>query len=161
MIKKVKKGFTLIELVVVIAVIAILSAVSVVAYVGITNSAKKSTAQQEADQIAMTIRAAALTNAKGYEEQKAVPEVESVKKPYTLVWTKNGLEIYRQTGDTREIGAILKDVYEELEDTTLSATLGVKSGVAFDSNGKALVAEFTYLNENAYKEAVTASFINK
>ena len=63
MIKKVKKGFTLIELVVVIAVIAILSAVSVVAYVGITNNAKKSAASQKATQIVTSVRAAVLTGA--------------------------------------------------------------------------------------------------
>lgn len=56
MIKKVKKGFTLIELVVVIAVIAILSAVSVVAYVGITNNAKKSAAEQEARTLQTLLR---------------------------------------------------------------------------------------------------------
>ena len=57
LIKKMRKGFTLIELVVVIAVIAILSAVSVVAYVGITNNAKKSTAEQEAAQLKTMLRA--------------------------------------------------------------------------------------------------------
>ena len=40
--KKLRKAFTLVELVVVIAIIAILSTVSVVTYFGITNSAKKS-----------------------------------------------------------------------------------------------------------------------
>ena len=55
--KKAKKGFTLIELVVVIAVIAILSAVSVVAYVGITNNAKKSVAEQEASKMKTMLRA--------------------------------------------------------------------------------------------------------
>lgn len=38
--KKLKKGFTLVELVVVIAVIAILAALSVVSYIGVTNKAK-------------------------------------------------------------------------------------------------------------------------
>jgi len=40
--KLIKKGFTLVELVVVIAVIAILAGVSVVTYIGVTNNAKKS-----------------------------------------------------------------------------------------------------------------------
>ena len=40
--KRLRKAFTLVELVVVIAIIAILSTVSVVTYFGITNSAKKS-----------------------------------------------------------------------------------------------------------------------
>ena len=45
--KKLKKGFTLVELVVVIAVIAILAGVSVGAYFGITASANASAAEQE------------------------------------------------------------------------------------------------------------------
>ena len=48
--KKVKKGFTLVELVVVIAVIAVLAAVSVGAYFGITESANHSKSEQEAKQ---------------------------------------------------------------------------------------------------------------
>ena len=46
--KKLKKGFTLVELVVVIAVIAILAGVSVGAYFGITDSANQSRCDQEA-----------------------------------------------------------------------------------------------------------------
>ena len=49
--KKLKKGFTLVELVVVIAVIAILAGVSVGAYFGITESANQSKADQEAKQL--------------------------------------------------------------------------------------------------------------
>lgn len=40
--KKLKKAFTLVELVIVIAIIAILTSVSVVTYFGVTNSARKS-----------------------------------------------------------------------------------------------------------------------
>ena len=47
-IKKAKRGFTLVELVVVIAVIAILAAVSVGAYFGVTDSANNSKLEQEA-----------------------------------------------------------------------------------------------------------------
>ena len=54
-IKKLKKGFTLVELVVVIAVIAILAAVSVGAYFGVTESAKNSKADQEAKAIHTSI----------------------------------------------------------------------------------------------------------
>lgn len=43
--KKLKKGFTLVELVVVIAIIAILSAASVATYFGVTESARKSTSK--------------------------------------------------------------------------------------------------------------------
>ena len=50
LLKKLNKGFTLVELVVVIAVIAILSAVSVAAYTGITAKANESVALQNAKQ---------------------------------------------------------------------------------------------------------------
>ncbi len=48
---KLKKAFTLIELVVVIAVIAILAGVSVAAYFGVTESAKKSNLETKEEQI--------------------------------------------------------------------------------------------------------------
>lgn len=48
---KLKKAFTLIELVVVIAVIAVLAGVSVAAYFGVTESAKKSNLESKEEQI--------------------------------------------------------------------------------------------------------------
>ena len=58
--KKLKKGFTLVELVVVIAVIAILAAVSVGAYFGVTESANNSKLEQEAKQVYTAIQTVAL-----------------------------------------------------------------------------------------------------
>lgn len=52
---KIKKGFTLVELVVVIAVIAILSAVSVGAYFGVTDSANDSKLTSESANIKLNI----------------------------------------------------------------------------------------------------------
>ena len=46
--KKLKKAFTLVELVIVIAIIAILTSVSIVTYFGVTSSAKKSVLTEEA-----------------------------------------------------------------------------------------------------------------
>ena len=56
-IKRLKKAFTLVELVVVIAVVAILAAVSVGAYFGITESAKASKVEQETRQLITSIKA--------------------------------------------------------------------------------------------------------
>lgn len=58
--KKMKKGFTLVELVVVIAVIAILAAVSVGAYFGVTESANNSRLEQESKQVYTAIQTVAL-----------------------------------------------------------------------------------------------------
>ena len=58
--KKMKKGFTLVELVVVIAVIAILAAVSVGAYFGVTESANNSRLEQEAKQVYTAIQTVSL-----------------------------------------------------------------------------------------------------
>lgn len=160
MIKKVKKGFTLIELVVVIAVIAILSAVSVVAYVGITNSAKKSAAQQEADQVALTIKAAALASSSGYTEK----ENGSSAARYTVTWTSEGL-LFKSllTSGHMTVAAIITDMFTELEEKGLAegAVIQVKSG-ANDVESKAdpaltdAVKSFTYVA--ASKTTVSASF---
>ena len=60
LVKKAKRGFTLVELVVVIAVIAILAAVSVGAYFGVTESANKSKLEQESKQFHTAIQTVAL-----------------------------------------------------------------------------------------------------
>ena len=62
--KKIRKGFTLIELVVVIAVIAIISGVTVVSYIAITNKAKQSSDQQRVDQINLSLQADETVNGK-------------------------------------------------------------------------------------------------
>jgi prepilin-type N-terminal cleavage/methylation domain-containing protein len=66
--KKLRKGFTLIELVVVIAVIAILSAVSVVSYVAITNRAKQSSDEQAVRQMNTALKASSILGAKDINE---------------------------------------------------------------------------------------------
>ena len=113
MIKKVKKGFTLIELVVVIAVIAILSAVSVVAYVGITNSAKKSAAETKAAQIVTAIRAAALSSSDGYKEQSLPENVTSPR--YTVTINGKLLTITPANNVSLTNVQILNDMLLELE----------------------------------------------
>ena len=112
MIKKVKKGFTLIELVVVIAVIAILSAVSVVAYVGITNSAKKSAAEQKAGQIVTAIRAAALSSSTGYTEQNPATADTPL---YCVTITGKLLSFEALNSGTLTEKEIINDMLQELE----------------------------------------------
>lgn len=73
--KKLKKGFTLVELVVVIAIIAILSAASVATYFGVTTSARKTTGKAEAQQVMDVIRVAALD-----ESDDSIRAVQSADK---------------------------------------------------------------------------------
>ena len=122
LIKKAKKGFTLIELVVVIAVIAILSAVSVVAYVGITNNAKKSAASQKASQMVTTIRAAVLASDKGYSSTAELDSTLDGEEAYTI--NIDGKELTFKVGDAdataEQVKLIAKDLLIEVGETDLS-----------------------------------------
>ena len=57
LLKKTKKGFTLVELLVVIAILAVLASVSVVGYLGFTTKARNSNAMTELAQAREVIRA--------------------------------------------------------------------------------------------------------
>lgn len=131
LIKKAKKGFTLIELVVVIAVIAILSAVSVVAYVGITNNAKKSAASQKASQVITTLRAGILASDKGYtgnfDHTLGDGETDADynytitidNKLLTFVYNTSKITNDPSNGPTAEV-KIINDMLQELEEKDLS-----------------------------------------
>lgn len=82
MYKKLKKGFTLVELIVVMAIIAILSTVAVVSYSAIVKKAEKSKAESELAQIVNVLRAEAV-------ETETVIDDESGKK-LTLMLSENG-----------------------------------------------------------------------
>ena len=158
MLKKVRKGFTLIELVVVIAVIAILSAVSVVAYVGITNNAKKSGAQQKATQVLTTIRAGVLANEKGYTGKIDTANTDlgiAVDDAYTVTMSGKLLSFKlagadltasdswstsTATDDNHKIVYILNDLIKELEENELTVdaykATDDTSSIAVDAGGK-------------------------
>lgn len=159
MIKKAKKGFTLIELVVVIAVIAILSGVSVVAYVGITNNAKKSAAQSEATEIVTTIRAGILAHSDGYDESSysgAKAAVEGCKyhadlDSRELKFTVEKVTAESVPGYTDE--ALVKDMLEELGEPTLkekeikvvTAEKVTKIGVLIQGKDSAVDSNYAYV----------------
>ena len=81
--KRIKKGFTLVELVVVIAVIAILAAVSIGAYFGITDSANRSADEQAVTQMNTMLETYEILNGK-------VDDVEEAKD----IFEDNGLTNY-------------------------------------------------------------------
>lgn len=111
--KKLKKGFTLVELVVVIAIIAILSAASVATYFGVTTSARKTTGKAEAQQVMDVIRVAALdesdtrvsakTNDSGYVlsfPETTTSEIEALK----VLLAENGIVV--NGTNTSKIGQV-------------------------------------------------------
>ena len=112
--KKAKKGFTLIELVVVIAVIAILSAVSVVAYVGITNNAKKSVAQQEADKMKTMLRAELTRSPFTYSDEKETGTEDDVEYVFSLVANSEADYISYKVTKGSELRADLDKAVEKL-----------------------------------------------
>lgn len=67
--KKLKKAFTLVELVIVIAIIAILTSVSVVTYFGVTNSARKSVLTEEATSLKNELQAVSASAGTGDYEK--------------------------------------------------------------------------------------------
>lgn len=85
--KKLKKGFTLVELVVVIAIIAILSAASVATYFGVTTSARKTTGKAEAQQVMDVIRVAALD-----ESDDSIRRAVQSADKYALSFDKTGTD---------------------------------------------------------------------
>ena len=78
MTKKIKKGFTLVELVVVISVIAVLGAVSVGAYFGVTDSANESKVTQEIKELYNLLKLDVIAN--------------GVKEDVTFAYNENGFK---------------------------------------------------------------------
>lgn len=144
--KKLKKGFTLVELVVVIAIIAILSAASVATYFGVTTSARKTTGKAEAQQVMDVIRVAALD-----ESDDSIRAVQSADK-YALSFDTKGTSF-------SELAA-LKDLLEKngvvVNDESTSAkieqveTTATVQGKEVDTDGtmaklKYVTAYYSYI----------------
>ncbi len=161
-----KKAFTLIELVVVIAVIAILAGVSVAAYFGVTESAKKSAALQEAEQLVTLVNVVAADGEK----------VPVGANTFELSVSSKGLEI-KSTAETPVdiTSAIAVDVFEyvyfvgtEGEGATVGdrfsganphATLTFYGEDAEIDGGTVVVAGFGYTMDGATEEVgIAANF---
>jgi prepilin-type N-terminal cleavage/methylation domain-containing protein len=105
--KKMKKGFTLVELIVVIAIIAILAAVSVAGYFGFINQAKVSTANQEATQVKTIL--VAQTVADGYSVKlNYVTGDGNTTIGWVVTYTQNsGLVVSKGKGTSEVTSALL------------------------------------------------------
>ena len=96
--KKLKKAFTLVELVIVIAIIAILTSVSVVTYFGVTNSAKKSILTEEATSLKKELQAVSVSAGTGDYEK--------------LSWSKVNGFTFSTSSETKDVDR-LKELLKE------------------------------------------------
>ena len=147
LIKKVKKGFTLVELVVVIAVIAILGAVSVGAYFGVTESAKASKLEQEAREALNNIRLIALSGNENH------------------VLDSNGLhivdiEIFEK--ELRKSSGINYDVISDINEGVSGQTIYLVEKVVSPSSGAPKVySTLEYLTSEVEGKAGSIDVVNE
>lgn len=96
--KKLKKAFTLVELVIVIAIIAILTSVSIVTYFGVTNSARKSVLTEEATSLKKELQAISASAGTGDYEK--------------LSWSKVNGFTFSTSSETKDVDR-LKELLKE------------------------------------------------
>lgn len=135
--KRLKKGFTLVELVVVIAIIAILSAVSVAGYFGFTTNARKTATKQEAKDIANLILVVAAD-----EETGVTNDGKKVTLTYTVA----------EGGSTTDAAELVKALANAGWTMPTDATLAETATTTTDKE----ITELKYTN-NGYVCTINAA----
>ena len=152
MTKTIKKGFTIIELLIVIVVIGILAAIVVVTYQGVQNKANKTAAEQNAREVATKATAynasasrfpetvadlkSATYDGKTYPEAKLSEKVDALvtKDPLTATTkTKVQYHVCKDTGSGDFVGA--KVYFWNYETNNVStADEAIKAGTTTGAN---------------------------
>ena len=131
MLKKMKKAFTITELVIVIAVIAILAAVLIPTFTTVVNKANESAAMQEAKSEWTTCSAEIATTVNASEMNYLI-----IHEEYAFVVANGNFEVEPVTVETGEDDAIsAEDTFVYKENTY---TLGAKITQIEDSEGQEL-----------------------
>ncbi|MBN3489905.1 prepilin-type N-terminal cleavage/methylation domain-containing protein [Acholeplasma equirhinis] len=117
MTKALKKGFTLVELIVVIAIIAILSTVSIVGYNVFVDNANRSKAEQELAQVESVLRASAIS---GLDAADAVDaelnvELKLVNNVLTLVFSSEVGDIAIEADQLATMNALLDLILAQVD----------------------------------------------
>lgn len=129
--KKLKKAFTLVELVIVIAIIAILTSVSVVTYFGVTNSARKSVLTEEATSLKKELQAVSASAGTGDYEK--------------LSWSKVNGFTFSTSSETKDVDRLK----ELLKEDGLKGTMEEYSNTKDNS-----IKEIIYSSTNYNKIAI-------
>lgn len=128
---KLKKAFTLVELVIVIAIIAILTSVSVVTYFGVTSSAKKSVLTEEATSLKKELQAVSASAGTGDYEK--------------LSWSKVNGFTFSTSSETKDVDRLK----ELLKEDGLKGTMEEYSNTKDNS-----IKEIIYSSTNYNKIAI-------
>lgn len=134
-IKRTKKGFTLVELLVVIAILAVLASVSVVGYLGFTTKARNSNAMTELAQVREVLRAELIdgdTNYYKWDESKATEVTKdayeatsgtTITNGFTLTYSTKSITYAVKGSVSATWSAVLKSAFNDLN--SLGGTLYV------------------------------------
>ena len=164
--KKLRKGFTLVELIVVIAIIAILAAVSVAGYYGFIASANQSAADQEAAQIKNVLISSAfngktienltysydnngikVTKASDYEETAPIDDIFGA---FQEMLKENGLTVKTQNEYTEPDKVNAYIILLNADNVNAdSSNFEIIEGENFD-----YVTSLVYVSKNTYKSLV-------
>lgn len=128
---KLKKAFTLVELVIVIAIIAILTSVSIVTYFGVTNSARKSVLTEEATSLKKELQAVSASAGTGDYEK--------------LSWSKVNGFTFSTSSETKDVDRLK----ELLKEDGLKGTMEEYSNTKDNS-----IKEIIYSSTNYNKIAI-------
>lgn len=128
---KLKKAFTLVELVIVIAIIAILTSVSVVTYFGVTSSAKKSVLTEEATSLKKELQVVSASAGTGDYEK--------------LSWSKVNGFTFSTSSETKDVDRLK----ELLKEDGLKGTMEEYSNTKDNS-----IKEIIYSSTNYNKIAI-------
>ena len=157
--RKLQRGFTLVELIVVMAIIAILAGAGVGTYFGVMNNARKNVAQQEATQLKTSIAAMFQT------ETTVTVNTET----HLLTYTKDGLSITNVSAENDKKPEYYRDILAEaFEDDPANSALIQKAGDADKkfikgfvtkavSTSEYVITAFDYQGD--YKEAIQVSLL--
>jgi len=155
--KNIKKGFTLVELLVVIAILAILASVSVVGYLGFTQKANQSNCDTELAQVENVLLSLETGDEIVYnnDDNKTVKYTVSMTEIKSNLYTITvyvGAKSSNTTTSSTELNAILKEVFAD--------DLGKLSGIfTNDGTNSSDTSNTNYLKYAAYGKTSTSSKI--
>ena len=162
--KRLRKAFTLVELVVVIAIIAILSTVSVVTYFGITNSAKKSVDDTLIAELNKCLQLDETINGKPNTPSEALEVVEengfTVEK-MTPTQDKKEIVWHQTTNKFELVDEITENGEVIFDQTTFYAESGgqvADTGVITSDSAEANVLDVTKANHKQFLHHVELAY---